>query len=152
MALASGIAAHLHKSQAFTLFATHYFELTEFPADHHSAVNMHVSAVESGRDIAFLHSLEAGPASKSYGIQVARLAGVPAAVVNHARAALQRLEAQQSASQQQVDLFAAPQASAINSEASSAVESALKGIKPDELSPREALDALYQLKKLQSSS
>ena len=113
---------------------------------------MHVSAVESGRDIAFLHSLEAGPASKSYGIQVARLAGVPAAVVNHARAALQRLEAQQSASQQQVDLFAAPQASAINSEASSAVESALKGIKPDELSPREALDALYQLKKLQSSS
>ena len=152
LALASGIAAHLHKSQAFTLFATHYFELTEFPADHHSAVNMHVSAVESGRDIAFLHSLEAGPASKSYGIQVARLAGVPAAVVNHARAALQRLEAQQSASQQQVDLFAAPQASAINSEASSAVESVLKGIKPDELSPREALDALYQLKKLQSSS
>ncbi len=152
LALASGIAAHLHKSQAFTLFATHYFELTDFPADHHSAVNMHVSAVESGRDIAFLHSLEAGPASKSYGIQVARLAGVPAAVVNHARAALQRLEEQQSASQDQVDLFAAPAASTINSEAHSAVESALQAINPDDLSPREALDALYQLKKLQTPS
>ncbi len=152
LALASGIAAHLHKSQAFTLFATHYFELTDFPADHHSAVNMHVSAVESGRDIAFLHSLEAGPASKSYGIQVARLAGVPAAVVNHARAALQRLEEQQNASQQQVDLFAAPETSTINSEAPSAVESALNGINPDDLSPREALDALYQLKKLFQTS
>jgi DNA mismatch repair protein MutS len=152
LALASGIAAHLHKSQAFTLFATHYFELTEFPADHHSAVNMHVSAVESGRDIAFLHSLEAGPASKSYGIQVARLAGVPAAVVNHARSALQRLEQQQQATQQQVDLFSAPTPDATSSGALSAVESALEGINPDELSPREALDALYQLKKLHTLS
>jgi DNA mismatch repair protein MutS len=148
LALASGIAAHLHKSQAFTLFATHYFELTDFPADHHSAVNMHVSAVESGREIAFLHSLEAGPASKSYGIQVARLAGVPAHVVNHARAALERLEASQQAAQAQVDLFAAPVTDTMNSGASSAVESALILLNPDDLSPREALDALYQLKKL----
>jgi DNA mismatch repair protein MutS len=152
LALASGIAAHLHKTQAFTLFATHYFELTQFPADHHSAVNVHVSAVETGRDIAFLHSIEAGPASKSYGIQVAKLAGVPAQVVNHARAALQQLETQQQATQSQVDLFTAPLETATVSGAISAVESALETINPDNLSPREALDALYQLKKLQTNS
>jgi DNA mismatch repair protein MutS len=148
LALASGIAAYLHKTQAFTLFATHYFELTQFPADHHGAVNVHVSAVETGRDIAFLHSIEAGPASKSYGIQVAKLAGVPAQVVHHARAALERLEASQQAAQAQVDLFAAPVESATESVAVSAVSAALSGINPDELSPREALDALYKLKKL----
>ncbi len=148
LSLASGIAAHLHKSQAFTLFATHYFELTQFPEDHHGAVNVHVSAVETGRDIAFLHSIEAGPASKSYGIQVAKLAGVPAQVVNHARAALERLEASQQAAQAQVDLFAAPAHEAPQLNTSSALESALESINPDELSPREALDALYQLKKL----
>jgi DNA mismatch repair protein MutS len=152
LALASGIAAHLHKTQAFTLFATHYFELTQFPADHHNAVNVHVSAVETGRDIAFLHSIEAGPASKSYGIQVAKLAGVPAPVVHHARAALQQLEAQQQATQSQVDLFAAPLEAATVSGAISAVELALGGINPDDLSPREALDTLYQLKKLQTNS
>jgi DNA mismatch repair protein MutS len=152
LALASGIATHLHKTQAFTLFATHYFELTQFPADHHSAVNVHVSAVETGRDIAFLHSIEAGPASKSYGIQVAKLAGVPAPVVNHARAALQQLEAQQQAAQSQVDLFAPPMEAATLSGAFSAVESALSGIHPDDMSPREALDALYRLKKLSNNS
>jgi DNA mismatch repair protein MutS len=107
--------------------------------------------VETGRDIAFLHSIEAGPASKSYGIQVAKLAGVPAQVVNHARAALERLEASQQASQAQVDLFAAPSADTTNSGAFSAVESALSAINPDELSPREALDTLYKLKKIQTT-
>jgi DNA mismatch repair protein MutS len=148
LALASGIAAHLHKSQAFTLFATHYFELTEFPAQHHGAVNVHVSAAESGHDIVFLHEIQPGPASRSYGIQVAKLAGVPAAVVNHARHALAALETQQSTAQAQVDLFAAPPDSAVESGAGGALESALKDIHPDTLSPREALDVLYQLKKL----
>ena len=79
LALAGAIASQLHdKNRAFTLFATHYFELTEFPAKHAQAVNVHVSAVESGHDIVFLHSIEAGPASRSYGVQVARLAGMPA--------------------------------------------------------------------------
>ena len=147
MALASAIATQLHdKTQAYTLFATHYFELTEFPATHHGAVNVHVSAAESGRDIVFLHEIQPGPASKSYGIQVAKLAGMPAAVLNHARHTLEALEAQASQSQAQVDLFAAPPA--IENIASSAVEAALDGINPDALSPREALDALYQLKKL----
>jgi DNA mismatch repair protein MutS len=147
LALASAIATQLHdKTQAYTLFATHYFELTEFPAKHHGAINVHVSAVESGRDIVFLHEIQQGPASKSYGIQVARLAGMPAAVVNHARHTLETLEAQASESQAQVDLFAAPPAS--EHVAISAVETAMAAINPDDLSPREALDALYQLKKL----
>ncbi len=146
LALASGIAAHLHdKTQAFTLFATHYFELTEFPAKHHAAVNVHVSATESGSDIVFLHEIQAGPASRSYGIQVARLAGIPAAVVNHARHALAALENQQSASREQVDLFAAPPAA--SDAGPSPAEAALAALDPDALSPREALDALYALKK-----
>jgi DNA mismatch repair protein MutS len=147
LALAGGIAAYLHnKAQAFTLFATHYFELTEFPAQHRSAVNVHVSAIESGADIVFLHHIEPGPASKSYGIAVAKLAGVPAAVVSHARHALAALEAQQAQSNAQVDLFApAPDAAPAEK---SAVELALSTIDPDALSPREALEALYQLKKL----
>ena len=150
LALAGGIAAHLHnKTQAFTLFATHYFELTEFPASHHAAVNVHVSAVESGADIVFLHHIEPGPASKSYGIAVAKLAGVPAAVVSHARHALNALETQQNAARTQVDLFAAPPEEPAAEP--SAVEKALGGIDPDALSPREALDALYQLKKLAAS-
>ena len=146
LALASGIAAHLHdKTQAFTLFATHYFELTEFPARHHAAVNVHVSATESGSDIVFLHEIQAGPASRSYGIQVARLAGMPAAVVNHARHALAALEGQQTASREQVDLFAPPPAAMDTGP--SAAEAALAALDPDALSPREALDALYALKK-----
>jgi len=151
LALAGGIAAYLHnKTQAFTLFATHYFELTEFAAQHHGAVNVHVSAVESGSDIVFLHHIEPGPASKSYGIAVAKLAGVPAAVVNHARHALAALETQQSQANAQVDLFALPpQAPAADP---SALDKALAAIDPDTLSPREALDALYQLKKLANAA
>ncbi len=148
LALAGAIAAHLHeKSRAFTLFATHYFELTTFPEKHAGAINMHVSAVESaGHDIVFLHEVQPGPASKSYGVQVARLAGMPAAVVRQARSALDALEAQQRSADRQVDLFAPspapPQAQP------SALEDALADIDPDNLSPREALEALYRLKKL----
>ena len=149
LALAGGIAAYLHnKTQAFTLFATHYFELTEFPARHHGAINVHVSAVESGSDIVFMHHIEPGPASKSYGIAVAKLAGVPAAVVSHARHALAALETQQVDARAQVDLFAAPPEAPAS--ALGAVDRALVNIDPDALSPREALDALYRLKKLAS--
>ena len=147
LALASAIASQLHdKTQGFTLFATHYFELTEFPASHHAAINVHVSAAESGRDIVFLHEIQPGPASKSYGIQVARLAGMPATVLNQARHTLQALEAQASQHQAQIDLFAA--APATESIAVSAVDIWARAINPDELSPKEALEALYQLKKL----
>jgi DNA mismatch repair protein MutS len=150
LALASGIAAHLHdKAQSFTLFATHYFELTEFPARHHCAVNVHVSATESGSDIVFLHEIQPGPASRSYGIQVARLAGMPAAVVNHARHALAALESNQEQMREQVDLFAPPPAA--EASAPTPVEAALAALDPDTLSPRDALDALYRLKKLAPS-
>ena len=147
LALASAIATQLHdKTQAYTLFATHYFELTEFPATHHAAVNVHVSAAESGRDIVFLHEIQSGPASKSYGIQVARLAGMPAAVVNQARHTLEALEAQATQHTAQVDLFApAPVTETV---ATHALEAALEAVNPDNLSPREALEALYQLKAL----
>lgn len=147
LALASGIAAQLHdRTQAFTLFATHYFELTEFPAKHHAAQNVHVSAAESGGDIVFLHEIQAGPASRSYGIQVARLAGMPAPVLHHARHTLEALEQQASESRAQIDLFAPPPAAA--QAEPSPVESALAGIDPDALTPREALEALYRLKNI----
>jgi DNA mismatch repair protein MutS len=151
LALASAIATHLHdKVKPFTLFATHYFELTQVPAQHHAAVNVHVSAVESkGRDIVFLHAMEPGPASRSYGVQVARLAGVPAPVLQQARHTLQQLEDASANQQQQVDLFApAPEAEV---QGPSPIESALADLDPDQLSPREALDALYRLRKLLKS-
>ena len=151
LALASAIASQLHdKTQAYTLFATHYFELTAFPATHHAAINVHVSAAESGRDIVFLHEIQSGPASRSYGIQVARLAGMPAAVVNQARHTLEALENQATQSDTQVDLFAPPPVA--ENVPRSKVENALEAINPDALSPREALDALYQLKSLNQSS
>ena len=151
LALAGAIASHLHdRNRSFTLFATHYFELTEFPARHSAAVNVHVGAVESGHDIVFLHQIEPGPASRSYGVQVARLAGMPASVVRQARATLEALEAKAQSGQAQVDLFAPPPAAAVAE--TSAVERALAAIDPDSLTPREALDALYRLKQTQIES
>jgi len=148
LALASAIAAQLHdRNRCFTLFATHYFELTEFPARHERAINVHVGAVESGHDIVFLHQIEAGPASRSYGVQVARLAGMPAALIRQARATLEALEAKAQAGQAQVDLFAPPPAPPAAPEPPPWV-AALQAIDPDRLSPREALDALYRLKLL----
>ena len=148
LALAGAIASHLHdRTRAFTLFATHYFELTEFPQRHERAMNVHVGAAESGHDIVFLHQIEPGPASRSYGVQVARLAGMPASLVRQAGATLEALEAQARAQSAQVDLFAAPEP-APGPAGPSALEAALDALDPDRLSPREALDALYRLKNL----
>jgi DNA mismatch repair protein MutS len=147
LALASGIATYLHdKTQAYSLFATHYFELTEFASNHRAAVNVHVSAAESGNDVVFLHEIQPGPASKSYGVQVARLAGMPTAVLNHAKHALAALENDAQASRAQVDLFAPPPESLDTGP--SPLQAALNQLDPDSLTPREALDALYALKKL----
>ncbi|WP_236904095.1 DNA mismatch repair protein MutS [Comamonas serinivorans] len=152
LALASGIASHLHdRTQCFCLFATHYFELTEFPAEHHRAVNWHVSAVEAagqqgGADIVFLHELQAGPANKSYGVQVAKLAGMPAPVLRQAQQTLTALQAHMDAATPQVDLFAAPPEPAVA--LAHPLEAALAAIDPDKLTPRDALDALYRLKQL----
>lgn len=151
LALASAIAAQLHdRNKSFTLFATHYFELTEFPRQHPRALNLHVSAAESGDDIVFLHAIEPGPASRSYGVQVARLAGMPPGLIRQARATLHALEAQSRAGDPQVDLFAPPPLAPAAEP--SAVDVALATIEPDTLTPREALDALYRLKALQQTS
>ncbi len=145
LALAGAIASQLHdKNRSFTLFATHYFELTEFPAQHAQAQNLHVGAVESGHDIVFLHQLQPGPASRSYGVQVARLAGMPAALIRQARATLEALEQKAQQGQAQVDLFAPPPAAA-EPETPAALK-ALAAIDPDTLTPREALAWLYKLK------
>ncbi|AGX87250.1 DNA mismatch repair protein MutS [Candidatus Symbiobacter mobilis] len=149
LALAGAIATHLHdKVGAFTLFATHYFELTEFAATHHHAINVHVSAVESGHDIVFLHEIQPGPASKSYGVQVARLAGMPTVVLNQARRTLATLESLAQRDRPQADLFTP----AVEPECTepSPIERWVEALRPDELSAREALEALYALKKLAS--
>jgi DNA mismatch repair protein MutS len=147
LALAGAIATQLHeRNKSFTLFATHYFELTEFPAKHDRAINLHVGAVENGHDIVFLHQMEPGPASRSYGVQVARLAGMPAPLLRQARATLEALETVSQAGAAQVDLFAPPPAAPAAEP--SAVESALAALNPDALSPREALEALYRLRGL----
>ena len=149
LALAGAIASHLHeRNRSFVLFATHYFELTAFPEKHAGALNVHVSAAEgAGHDIVFLHEVLPGPASKSYGVQVARLAGMPASIVRQARAALDALETQQRAADAQVDLFAPPPAAA-PAAAPTPLEDAVADLDPDSLSPREALQALYKLKTL----
>ncbi|MBK6862538.1 MAG: DNA mismatch repair protein MutS [Ideonella sp.] len=150
LALAGAIASHLHdRNRSFTLFATHYFELTAFPLKHERALNVHVSAVENAASggIVFLHEIEAGPASRSYGVQVARLAGMPAGLLRQARAALEALEAQQQAGSAQIDLFAP--APAAPEPLPSPLAEVLARIEPDTLTPREALAALYRLKALQ---
>jgi len=93
LALAWAVARHLlTATRAFTLFATHYFELTQLPQEFHQAANVHLDAVEHGDDLVFLHAVEDGPASQSYGIQVARLAGIPSPVIQAARRRLRALE------------------------------------------------------------
>lgn len=154
LALAWAIARHLiDTSRSFTLFATHYFELTQLPDTHPTAANVHLSAVEHKDSIVFLHAVQAGPASQSYGLQVAQLAGVPQGVIKAARKHLARLESQALDATPQRDLFALPCVEADDEEdsapaAGSELLAALAAIDPDALTPREALDQLYQLKRL----
>ena len=147
LALAWAIARHLiEKNRSYTLFATHYFELTRLALEYREAANIHLDAVEHKDSIVFLHAVEDGPASQSYGLQVAALAGVPGSVTRAAKRYLLQLEQQSLSQGGQTDLFAgaAPQA---EPEPHPALD-LLAQIKPDELSPKEALDLLYKLKKL----
>lgn len=156
LALAWAIARHLiETTRSFTLFATHYFELTQLPEVHPAAANVHLSAVEHKDRIVFLHAVQTGPASQSYGLQVAQLAGVPQQVIRAARKHLASLEAHSVQATPQFDLFADRDAATIEVEAddaaaphASAIDEAIAAINPDTLSPREALDALYRLKEL----
>lgn len=137
--------------RAYTLFATHYFELTQLPEQQAGVHNVHLDAMEHNDTIRFMHSVQAGAASQSYGLQVAMLAGVPRPVIQAARHKLAELEAAptpvagDSASTQP-----APQQTALPlTEATpSELEQAFASIQPDELSPRQALDLLYTLKRL----
>jgi DNA mismatch repair protein MutS len=163
LALAWAIARHLlAHNGCHTLFATHYFELTQLPAEFPHAANVHLSAVEHGHGIVFLHAVNEGPANQSYGLQVAQLAGVPNAVIRAARKHLAYLE-QQSAAQPtpQLDLFAAPVAMLEDADdepaapapdtATQALVERLRAIDPNDLRPRDALDLLYELHELAKS-
>jgi len=146
MALAVAITRHLvESSQSYTLFATHYFELTRLAEEYREVANVHLDAVEHKDKIVFLHALEEGPASQSYGIQVAQLAGVPAAVVRAAKKHLAELEEEAASRSPQGDLFSANKKPAAPPHP--ALE-ALRDADPDALAPKEALELLYRLKKL----
>ncbi len=152
LALAFAIARHLiEKNRAWTLFSTHYFDLTRLAEEHPTCANVHLDAIEHGDTVVFLHAVEAGPASQSYGIQVARLAGMPAAVLREAKRRLVELENREAASGPQGDLFAAPPAvlpaSTFAGKTHPALEK-LAALDPNALSPREALETLYELKRL----
>lgn len=153
LALAWAIARHLiERSGCYTLFATHYFELTQLAVDFKQVSNVHLDAVEHKDRIVFLHSVEEGPASRSYGLQVAQLAGVPAAVIRGARKRLADLEAAAAAHAAQGDLFAAPAAdSTAEPEPHPAID-LLRDCDPDALTPRDALELLYRLRSLAQDS
>lgn len=143
------------KSQSLTLFATHYFELTALPNQLKGVANVHLDAIEHNDTIAFMHSVQEGAASKSYGLAVAALAGVPKQVIGLAKQKLAHLE---QLSQQTTQLHDSPQQDLLFSEPLqktpenqplvelSKVEMALAEINPDELTPKQALDVLYRLK------
>ena len=138
-------AAHFmgEKARAFTLFATHYFELTALAQELDGCGNVHLDATEHDGQLVFLHSVKPGPANQSYGLQVASLAGVPRDVIRRAKSYLRTLESQQAAHahnpQAQLDFSTAETPD-------DPVREAVDALDPDSLTPREALDALYKLK------
>jgi DNA mismatch repair protein MutS len=150
-AIARYIATRLH---AFTLFATHYFELTTLAQEVDGCANVHLDATEHGDGIVFLHAVKDGPANRSYGLQVAQLAGVPPAVILQARHYLESLEAERdgrgtathgrTSTQQQLPLVAPAPRDPVAEELSAA----LIALDPDLLSPKAALEALYALREI----
>ncbi|WP_304703328.1 DNA mismatch repair protein MutS [Neisseria viridiae] len=162
LALAHAVAEHLlQKNKSFSLFATHYFELTYLPEAHTAAVNMHLSALEQGQDIVFLHQIQPGPAGKSYGIAVAKLAGLPVRALKSAQKHLNELEDQAAANRPQLDIFSTmPSEKGDEPNVGNFVDkaeekhfegilaTALENLDPDSLTPREALSELYRLKDL----
>ena len=134
-----------NRIKAMTLFATHYFELTTLPEKMEGVVNVHLDAVEHGDTIAFMHSVQEGAASKSYGLAVAALAGVPKEVIKRARQKLRELESLSGSSA--ASTVDGSQLPLLVEESSPAVE-ALEALDPDTLSPRQALEWIYRLKSL----
>lgn len=131
------------KIGAYTLFATHYFELTRLPELMEGLANVHLDAVEHGDTIAFMHAVQEGAASRSYGLQVAALAGVPKSVINQARHKLAELESATPLATGEVRPAPRPLLPQ-----SHPVVDELEAVRPDELTPRQALDLLYRLKQM----
>jgi DNA mismatch repair protein MutS len=148
LSLAWACAVHIGKQvRAFTLFATHYFELTSLAGEIDGCVNVHLDATEHGDQLIFLHSVKEGPANQSFGLQVAALAGVPPKVITSAKKYLRELEQRSAAAhapkaQQELLLMPPPEP------ATSPALDALEELDPDAMSPKQALEAIYQLKKL----
>jgi len=146
LSLAWACAENLaNRIKAMTLFATHYFELTTLPEKMEGVVNVHLDAVEHGDTIAFMHSVQDGAASKSYGLAVAALAGVPKEVIKRARNKLKELET--VSSHTATSTVDGSQLPLLVEETSPAVE-ALEALDPDTLTPRQALEWIYRLKSL----
>ncbi len=149
LSLAWASVEHLaNKLRAFTLFATHYFELTALANQLDATVNIHLDATEHNDSIVFLHNIQRGPASKSYGLQVAKLAGIPSDVIKRAQTQLALLENEKAAIQHTSPAAPVMQTDLFGSSEPSAVEKALDTVDPDELSPKQALETLYTLKNL----
>ncbi len=148
LAIANAVAVELaSRNQSYALFATHYFELTELAQSLDNVANVHVEALQRGDKLLFLHAIKAGPASQSFGVNVAALAGMPPSVLRRARKVLQELEARAQAhtATPQRGLFDAvpPVLSPPMPDKLSAM---LAEIEPDTLTPKAALDWLYRLK------
>jgi len=149
LALAWAIAGELvRNNRSLTLFATHYFELTALPAELEGCANVHFDAVLHKDRIVFLHAVEDGPANQSYGLEVAKLAGVPSEAVRQARAYLARLDHFSARRDDQGDLFSASPPETAPPRPESPVLDRLAALDPDALSPRDAQATLYELKRL----
>lgn len=135
------------KVLSLTLFATHYFELTALPQQLSGIANVHLDAIEHGNSIAFMHNVQEGAASKSYGLAVAALAGVPQSVISLAKQKLNKLEKSQKSAVENAQVLNQVELD-FRVEEKSAVVEMLESLDPDELSPKEALAYLYELKKL----
>ncbi len=153
LALAWAIARQLvERNRSYVLFSTHYFELTQLAQEFAEVANVHLSAVQHRDEIVFLHTVEEGPASQSYGLEVARLAGVPVTVIRAARRYLVHLEQMAAEHGPQMDLFAPPEPGAAGELVPDVLTAALREIDPDQLTPRDALEQLYRLKRLADGS
>ncbi|MEB1530452.1 DNA mismatch repair protein MutS [Xanthomonas sp. WHRI 7945] len=157
LALADAVARHLaHHNRCYTLFATHYFELTALADESveggaSGIANVHLDAVEHGDKLVFMHAVKDGPANRSFGLQVAALAGLPKSTVAQARRRLAELEqrgGESHASQMAPQALDAPQQFGLFAATPSAAQEALAALDPDELTPKQALEALYRLKSL----
>jgi len=148
LSLAWSAAEYLGQIRAFSLFATHYFELTSLADTDAGVANVHLNATEHNERIVFLHSVLPGPASQSYGLQVAQLAGVPKPVIERARQHLAQLEQQSLNQQSQAPRLAskAPLQSDLFASAAHPMVDILRTLKPDELTPLQALELLYKWK------